>query len=58
MSCTPQVQSYREAMHRVYRAFHWDPKYGGQAYELTLQSLLLKLQVLWGTANITSSTGL
>ena len=34
--------------HKVYKAFHWVPEYGGQAYNYTMLSLRRKLQNLWG----------
>ena len=33
---------------KVYKAFHWTPEYGGQAYNYTLKSLRNKLHNLWG----------
>ena len=44
----PRVQPSFCHRHKVYKAFHWTPEYGGQAYNYTLKSLRNKLHNLWG----------
>ncbi|GAX72704.1 hypothetical protein CEUSTIGMA_g160.t1 [Chlamydomonas eustigma] len=42
-----QIQSYREKMYAVHKGFHWEPEYGGEAYNYTLKSLKRKLMNMW-----------
>lgn len=46
------VARLQGALARVYRAFIWQPEYGGQAYNFTLASLKRRLAAVRGQLNI------
>lgn len=47
-SVTPdQIQAYRRALHKVYKAYYWVDD--GEAYKFTLMSLHRRLHHLWGS---------